>query len=1144
VKLIEQVLREEPLPLHRLERRIPRDLETIVLKALAKEPGRRYTTAEQIAEDLRRFAVDRPILARRISTAERAWRWCKRNPLVAGAAGAVAAALVAVAVISVVYARAQVRATTQIKGLLSESNRLLAVRNFERGQAAFDKGEIGPGMLWMIECWRSAVEAGEPAWQRVARANLAHWRPHYRPLKAVLSRTSPILHAAFSPDSRTVITGSMDGTAQLWDAASGKSIGASLQAEGQWLHIAFDPDGKTVWTVSAGNTVQRWDAATGLPRGSPLRLRPQIHILAIAIQPDGKIMLIGAEDAADDIVRLWDPATGQPVGLPLKHPGGVSGVVLTPDGKTVLTGGRDGTFRLWDAASGQPLGVPVKHPGDVGRIMLSPDGKTIVTFIGARGQLRFGITVRLWDAVTGKPLGLPMRHESEVRAVEFSPDGRTVFTGGRDGTAGLWDAATGKPAGPPMRHESGVWAAAFSPDGKTLLTGYQNNEARLWDAATAQLIGLLEHQGGVKEVAFSPDGTTVLTRSLDGTVRLWDAEPGKPVGPVVDIPSSDAVRPSPDGKVLVSYPREPNYQRYIQLWNATTRQLVARLLQPGGNYGCVFSPDGKALLTVHGDDTARLWDATTGAALGAAVLLPSPVMRDARDPFRLGPDGKALLFEAKDNTVWICDLATGTVRGHTPPLGGTAYGLEFSPDGTTFLTGLISGEVQLWDTAKFAPLGKPFSNRGVVMRLTFSPDGKSVLIGHEDGNVWLWDLASRKPLIPPLRHLSPADGEFSPDGKAIVTGGTNTGQVWDAATGQPVGPVLRHAGPVSALLAPVCWAFLAHGKMQFTSIVSRPFPMPPDVPDELERVAAWVEVTTGLRLDTRQGLIQVLDNAAWLERRDRLMQLGGPPETGPEERLDAILFGPDPAARARSFIKRQQWDAAEAAFDEAMRARPFNISLMVERGDLYASRGLWSEAAAYYTRTVKQFPEIAPLHEQLAVTRLLAGDLPGYRAACAEMLERFKPLDDSTAAIRVANACSLAANAVSDLPGLIEVSERSTRWVASNERAVGAALFRAGRLEEALECFEQVHKVSEPRAWDWLFLAMIHSRLGHASEARRFLQQADQWITEADKAQSATEGEAPRWSSLTERPTILLLRSEAEAVVGCDRVLPADRFTP
>jgi tetratricopeptide (TPR) repeat protein len=324
----------------------------------------------------------------------------------------------------------------------------------------------------------------------------------------------------------------------------------------------------------------------------------------------------------------------------------------------------------------------------------------------------------------------------------------------------------------------------------------------------------------------------------------------------------------------------------------------------------------------------------------------------------------------------------------------------------------------------------------------------------------------------------------------------------------------------------------------------RLFVVPRDLPDEVERMAAWVEVITGLTLDKQEGQIQVLDNAAWLERRERLMQLGGPPETGPDQRLDPILFGPDPTARARSFMERKQWDAAEAAFDEAIRARPFNLSIVQERGDLYVRRGLWKEAAAYYARAVQQYPDVAPLHYQLAIARLIAGDLPGYRSACTAMFERFNTADDPMAANRLAYAGIYAPDALTNLPALIQVCERSVPALAGGERVVGAALYRAGRYEQALERFQQSHKVFQPRAWDWLFLAMIHSRLGHTSEARRLLQQADQWIREADKAPSGTEKEGPRWSNLTEKPTILLLRSEAEAEIRFDPAFPADLFAP
>src|SRR5262249_8842129 len=112
--------------------------------------------------------------------------------------------------------------------------------------------------------------------------------------------------------------------------------------------------------------------------------------------------------------------------------------------------------------------------------------------------------------------------------------------------------------------------------------------------------------------------------------------------------------------------------------------------------------------------------------------------------------------------------------------------------------------------------------------------------------------------------------------------------------------------------------------------------------------------------------------------------------------------------------------------------------------------------------------------------------------------------------------------------------------VISNERDVGAVLFRVGRLEEALKRFDRAHKVFEPRAWDWLFLAMIHSGLGQTSEARRSLEQAEQWIAEADKAPSGTEKGGARWANLTEKMTVLLLRREALAVVRFDPVVPND----
>ena len=323
IKLIEQVLNQGPPPLRQLDRRVPCDLETIVLKAMAREPGERYPTAGQLAEDLRRFTAGRPILARRSSTVERLWRWSRRNPLLAGATVAAATALLAVVVISLSYAREQSRANQDNRTLagkltksLAESNRLLAIRNFDRGQSAFEKDQIGPGLLWMIESWRSAVEAGDPDWQHAARANLAAWRPHHARLLAVFSHDRPVAAAAFSPDGKTVLSGCDDGVLRLWDTVTGKPIGQPIHHPGSVNAVAYSPDGKTV--------------------------------------------LSGGGDGA---ARLWDVATGQPIGSPLRHEGAVLALAYSPDGRTILTGSSDKTARLWNAVTLGPIGQPIRPSG-------------------------------------------------------------------------------------------------------------------------------------------------------------------------------------------------------------------------------------------------------------------------------------------------------------------------------------------------------------------------------------------------------------------------------------------------------------------------------------------------------------------------------------------------------------------------------------------------------------------------------------------------------------------------------------------------------------------------------------------------------------------------------------------------------------
>ena len=190
-----------------------------------------------------------------------------------------------------------------------------------------------------------------------------------------------------------------------------------------------------------------------------------------------------------------------------------------------------------------------------------------------------------------------------------------------------------------------------------------------------------------------------------------------------------------------------------------------------------------------------------------------------------------------------------------------------------------AGAAQTWDLTTRQPVGHVLRHPGAVSALAFSPDGQTIASGCEDGMARLWDANTGDLRVRPLPHQAWVFAvAFSPDGKTVLTGGRDqTARLWDVATGQPIGPPLRHRGQV--------WAvdFAPDGKSIVTGDTSnsaRVFAIAPTPADDLEQVATWLEVATGLRLDATRGSVSTLDNATWRASRDRLKGSGGLPETG------------------------------------------------------------------------------------------------------------------------------------------------------------------------------------------------------------------------------------------------------------------------
>ena len=303
------------------------------------------------------------------------------------------------------------------------------------------------------------------------------------------------------------------------------------------LAVAFSPDDRTLASGSADQTIWLWDTDTGEHK---LTLEGHRHgVTCVAFSPDGRTLASGSWD---DTIRLWDVETGQHLQILEEHTDGVRSVVFSPDGRTLASGGYDKILRLWDVHTGEHKPALEGHTDYIRSVVFSPDGRTL-----ASGS--YDRTIRLWDAETGQHLETLEGHTDGVLTVAFSPDGRTLASGSYDRTIRLWDVETAEPLETLERHTSSVLSVAFSPDGRTLASGGEDNTfllyddtIRLWDAKTGQYLETLRgHMDGVASVAFSRDGSTLASGSYDRTVQLWELVPAMPE----DEPSYQVSEPTP-----------------------------------------------------------------------------------------------------------------------------------------------------------------------------------------------------------------------------------------------------------------------------------------------------------------------------------------------------------------------------------------------------------------------------------------------------------------------------------------------------------------------------------------------------------------------------------------------------------------------
>jgi WD40 repeat protein/serine/threonine protein kinase len=746
-----QVLHEEPVRPARLRPDVPKDLETICLKCLEKTPSRRYGSALELADDLRRFRKGEAVLARPVGPQERFWKWVRRRPT--------AASLVASMV-------------------------LLTVVGFG-------------AVTWL---WRATAKARDDALQANNRARSALYRSVIAQSQ-LRWRLNDFAAARSSLTRFTLAPGQEDPRSWEWNYLEGLYAADQLTMEhnegGPYGGVVVSPDGRYVASVVySQREVRVWLAEEG-KLAFTFPVSPHAHRLAY--RPDGKAVAVADTTGG---VLVHDLVTHKRTEH-RPHDRSIVSLAWSPDGRWLATASWDRSVKVWPAGGGWPL-FQAAYADRAHSVCFSQKGEWLATG-DQEGH------VRLYDARSGELLETLTGHKSAVYGVAFSPTGRRLASAGSNGNVRIWDLepwqaeqrVRGKqrPRGQGSRprvvqsltgNTGAALGIAYSPDGRYLAYGCSDSTARVWYLSSGVLRVILRgHTHQVEAVRFSPEGRRLYSICPEqGVVMAWDL-----TRPAEYSTLARTRHPEYPGEATIGTLPE------VKVWDLLRESGPTQAATGPDVEALAFQAGGKRLVSVTVGGRLQTWETASGMLLDERPLpltgeLISPaVLADfSADGLRLAARRDEPGDRGRVVGVWgVWDESKGeaatrrlaVLKGHRHPV----FGVRFSPDGQRLATFACDRsapghphEVKVWD-AHTGELLKGWEGQGHLFSLAFSPDGRWLATGGEDGVVMVMDWAKGKAMVLPPQHKRAVTAlAFSRCGRTLASAGDQSVRLWDTAS--------------------------------------------------------------------------------------------------------------------------------------------------------------------------------------------------------------------------------------------------------------------------------------------------------------------------------------------------------------------------